>query len=133
MALHLSSHRSRRSQSILQPFKVCCMDLYVFGPCLSFSSVFQAEILKISYSYPMLWQGANSGGHSLCFSSLHLAVCRSHDLIWERVWTITFFSHFCTTFRSRDLVCVFMKSDSSRARHEVVTPTDLRPACQCMR
>ena len=78
----------------------------------------------------MLGQGANAVArprfvYSLAF--FHLAVCGSYDLIRERVRTITFFSHFCASFRSRDLVCVFMNKIS---QVWVVTPTDLRPACQ---
>ena len=40
-------------------------------------------------------------------SSLHLAICRSYDLIRGRVRTIKFFPHSFASFRSRDHVCVF--------------------------
>ena len=54
-----------------------------------------------------------TGGHYDIFS-LYFAVCRSNDLIAERVRTIPFISHFCASFQSRDLVCVFHEWQKSQ-------------------
>ena len=59
--------------------------------------------------YPMLGQGPNSE-NTYGFRKLCQAVYRFHELIRERVWTITFFRHSCTLFRSRDPVCLYHKS-----------------------
>ena len=66
-------------------------------------------------------------------SKLHLAIQRLYDLTWERVWTITFFSHFLLL---SDVVisCMYNLVDAKHpdARHGFVTPRDLHPACQRM-
>ena len=80
---------------------------------------FTPEIIRCqSIGYSILWQGANQRGIRI-FSILHLAACcsQSHS-----------FRIFCPTFRSRDLVCVFMGLDIPDVRYGVVTPKDSGPA-----
>ena len=79
--------------------------------------------------YPMHWQGVIPGVTPE-ISDFYLAVCRLHELIRERVWTITFFQHFYVSFRSRDLVRLFNKC--MKACLKIVVPRNLRPACQCV-
>ena len=69
--------------------------------------------------------GRKFRGTSEFFLDFILRFAIHNDLIRESVWTMTFFLHFCATFRSRDLVCVFMKSDIPGGRHGVVTPMEL--------
>ena len=77
------------------------------------------------------WSGRriSRGDHPHYISRLQFAVCRSYDLIGERVWTITFFPHSFVSFRSRDHVCVFHECHTFPLLNMgIVTPKEVRPA-----
>ena len=59
---------------------------------LSLSSI-RSIMINSERRYPMPWQGAKSEDTHDNANFCHV-VCRSHELIQEPVWTITFFRHF---------------------------------------
>ena len=77
-------------------------------------------------SYPMPWQGPNSGA-SHDVANLCQAVCRLHELIREHVGEIRRAFHSKIHFRSRDIAPSFYI-----CRQSDMALRNVRPACQGM-
>ena len=112
---------------------ICCLEDHrhlpwkwamLESPPRLFSDEFRrrhSQTRHISFSYPMPWQGPNSGGPCHDVAELCRAVCRSHELIQEHVWKTRMRPIFI--FLSEVVISQFNSTnvDNSTWRQEICT------------
>lgn len=82
------------------------MTVKIAAPRRRHQGLNNSQPVRVRLSHALAGRKLSGASMTKVFSGIRLPVRRSYDVIQERVWTVTFFSHFGAHSRSRELVSV---------------------------